>query len=199
MSQERNEPSPVNLPNLLTLIRVLLVPVFGWMLLSHPAELNWRLGATGVFVAAILTDAIDGRIARKYNLVTSFGKLWDPIADKALTGTAFIGLSILDELPWWITIVILTREIGITLLRFAILKYGVMAAKKGGKLKTVMQSAALILFLPNLSLLPEPLAWVAWTMMILALVLTVWSGIDYLAEANKLRYAYLHRTKHSDS
>lgn len=139
---------------------------------------------------AIATDALDGRIARAYNLVTDFGKLWDPIADKALTGMAFIGLSILAELPWWITIIILVREWGITALRWAIMKYGVMAANRGGKLKTVMQSVALIMFLPGLHFLPAAWGWIAWSAMIIAFVLTVLTGLDYLREARKLRNEY---------
>lgn len=181
------EPSPWNVPNALTVLRIVLVPVFGWLLLSHPDQLSWRLGATAVFIVAILTDLFDGRIARKYNLITRFGKLWDPVADKALTGMAFVGLSILGELPWWITIVILVREWGITLLRVAVLKYGVMAANRGGKLKTVMQSVALILFLPGLAFLPTVVQWVAWGTMWLALALTVVTGLDYVREAWLLR------------
>ncbi len=112
----------------------MLVPVFAWLLLSHPHDLWWRLGSTVVFGLAILTDAIDGRVARKYNLITDFGKLWDSIADKALTGMAFIGLSIL-AVPWWITVLVLAREWGITWMRVVMLKYGVMAANVTGKLR----------------------------------------------------------------
>ena len=143
-------------------------------------------------MVAILTDMADGKIARKYNLVTDFGKLWDPIADKALTGMAFLGLSILGELPWWITIIILLREWGITVLRFAILKYGtVMAANKGGKLKTVTQSVALAMVLPGLMFMPAWWGWIAWAVMVVAFVLTVYTGIDYLLAAQKTRAAYL--------
>lgn len=180
-----------NVPNVLTAVRMVLVPVFAWVLLSYPDDPTMRWVATGIFVVAIATDALDGNIARKYNLVTNFGKLWDPIADKALTGMAFVGLSILGELPWWITIIILVREWGITILRWAIMKYGVMAANRGGKLKTVMQSVALIMFLPGLQFMPAPWGWVAWAAMILCFVLTVLTGLDYLREANKMRQAYL--------
>ena len=179
-----------NVPNILTALRVVMVPVFAWLLLAYPQDTTMRWVATAVFVVAIATDALDGRIARAYNLVTNFGKLWDPIADKALTGMAFIGLSILAELPWWITIVILVREWGITALRWAIMKYGVMAANRGGKLKTVMQSVALIMFLPGLQFLPAAWGWVAWAAMIIAFVLTVLTGLDYLREAQKLRNEY---------
>ncbi len=184
--------SNLNLPNVLTVLRIVMVPLFGWMLLSHPDDLTWRLATTGVFTLAILTDLADGKIARKYNLVTDFGKLWDPAADKALTGMAFIGLSILVELPWWVTIIILVREWGITLLRAVIKKYGVMAANKGGKLKTVVQSVALIMYLLYLPAMPLWFQWIAWIAMGLAFVLTVVTGLDYLRGAAKLRRDYLN-------
>ena len=187
------QPSVWNVANLLTILRLLMVPVLGWVLLTWPDDRAMRWVATGIFVLAIATDAVDGRIARRYNLVTDFGKLWDPIADKGITGMAFIGLSILGELPWWITIVILVREWGITVLRFAILKWGVMAANRGGKLKTVLQSVAITMFLPGLHLLPSAWGLVAWVLLILALALTVLTGLDYLREAARLRSAY-HET-----
>jgi len=136
------QPSAVNPANALTVLRIVLVPVFAWMLLSHPSDIYWRLASTAVFGLAIATDALDRRIARQYNLITDFGKIWDSIADKALTGMAFVGLSILGELPWWITLLVLIREWGITWMRVAMLKYGVMAANRGGKLKTVLQHRA---------------------------------------------------------
>lgn len=185
-----SQPSRLNAANALTVLRLVLVPVFAWMLLSHPDDLGWRLGSTAVFAVAIATDAVDGRIARKYNLITDFGKLWDSIADKALTGMAFVGLSILEELPWWITIIILVREWGITVLRWGIMKYGIMAANRGGKLKTVMQSVALVMFLPGLQFLPVWWGWLGWAAMLVAFALTVLTGLDYLREAAKLRAAY---------
>lgn len=136
------------LPNALTILRLVLVPVFVWLMFAHPTVFAWRLAATVAFGIAILTDLFDGRLARRYGLVSDFGKIWDPIADKALTGAAFIGLSILGELPWWVTILILVREWGITWMRVRMLKYAVMAAAPGGKLKTVLQSIALLMFLP---------------------------------------------------
>ena len=181
------------LPNALTVLRMLMVPLFAWMLLAHPHEMSWRLATTGIFVLAILTDTADGRIARRYNIVSTFGKLGDPIADKALTGMGFIGLSILGELWWWVTIVILVREWGITILRFAILKYGVMAANRGGKAMTFTQSIALGLYLLWLAQLPGPVRWFAWVCMALAFVLTVLTGIDYLREAARLRASALAR------
>ena len=178
--------SPWNLPNALTAFRCVLVPVFAWMLLAHPHEFGWRVATTVVFAAAILTDSIDGHLARKYNIVTKFGKLADPIADKALTGMAFIGLSIIGELPWWVTIVILAREWGITVMRFYMLRYGVMAANRGGKIKTVLQSVALVLYLLPLPT-SGPLHWFAVIVMGAAFVFTVVTGLDYIREAIKLR------------
>ena len=174
----------VNVPNGLTALRMLLVPVFGWVLLSHPHNDSWRWMAALIFVIASITDIVDGKVARKYGLVTRFGKLWDPIADKALTGMALVGLSIIGELPWWITIVILVREWGITLLRFLILKYGVMAANRGGKLKTVTQSIAIVMYLLPL---PSWLHVVGVVVMWVALILTVLTGLDYCWEAYRLR------------
>ena len=185
------QPSNWNLPNALTALRIVAVPVFAWMLLAYPDDPAMRWWTTLIFVLAIITDALDGRIARARNLVTNFGKLWDPIADKALTGMAFIGLSILGELPWWMTILILVREWGITVLRWAIIKYGVMAANRGGKLKTVIQSVALIMFLPGLQFMPMWWDAIAWAFMVAAFVLTILTGLDYLREAARLRARYL--------
>lgn len=183
--------SLVNIPNALTVLRIALVPVFAWMLLSHPDDLIWRLGSTAVFGVAILTDALDGRIARKYNLITDFGKIWDSIADKTLTGMAFVSLSILGELPWWITVLVLVREWGITWMRVAMLKYGVMAANRGGKLKTVLQSIALLIFLPGLPLMPLWLQVIAWVVMAAAVLITLVSALDYIREATVLRRSAL--------
>lgn len=184
----QRQASQWNVPNVLTAIRVLLVPVFAWMLLAHPHEHDWRYWTTAVFVVAILTDFADGKIARRYNLVTNFGKLWDPLADKALTGMAFVGLSIVGELQWWVTIVILVREWGITVLRWVLLRDGyVMAANRGGKLKTLTQACALILYLLWLPQLPVAVQWVAWILMGAALVLTVVTGLDYLRMAARVR------------
>ena len=186
MSEVDRPVSAWNVPNALTVFRIVLVPLFGWMLLAHPDEAGWRIATTLVFAVAIGTDFVDGHLARKHNLITSFGKLADPIADKALTGMAFIGLSIIGELWWWVTVVILVREWGITIMRFVILRYGVMAAGRGGKAKTVVQAAALII-----ALLPLP-GWalpISWTVMAAALVLTVVTGVDYVLEARRLHAA----------
>lgn len=179
-----------NVPNVLTVIRIILVPVMVVLLFLDPASTPMRIAATSVFAVAMITDFLDGNIARKYNLITDFGKLWDPIADKALTGAAFISLSILThvdgqpELPWFFTIIILVREWGITLLRDRLKKRGIiMAANKGGKAKTVTQTAALLLFLLNLHVLPGWLQVVGWVLMWAALILTVITGFDYLRAA----------------
>ncbi|MDO5501043.1 MAG: CDP-diacylglycerol--glycerol-3-phosphate 3-phosphatidyltransferase [Propionibacteriaceae bacterium] len=185
-------PANLNGPNVLTTLRLVAVPVFAWMLLAHGRDTDWRIATAIVFTVAILTDLVDGWWARRANLVTNFGKIADPIADKAITGMAFVGLSILGELHWAVTIIVLVREWGITLMRFLLLKRGiVLAANRGGKLKTVLQSVALILFiwpLPgyawgdpfSLTVLPEI---VSWLVMAIAVVVTVVTGIDYVRGA----------------
>ena len=178
------ETSPWNVPNALTALRIVLVPVFAWMLLVHPDEAGWRVGTAAVFLGAILTDSLDGHLARKHNLVTRFGKLADPIADKALTGMAFIGLSLVGELWWWVTVVMLVREWGITAMRFVVLRYGVMSAGRGGKLKTVLQAVAIMLYLLPLPGWAQPVALVV---MLLALAVTVLTGLDYVRDALALR------------
>ena len=189
------ESSPYNVPNALTAFRIILVPVFAWVLLAHPYAVGWRIASAVLFALAIFTDSLDGHLARKYDIVTKFGKLADPIADKALTGMAFIGLSVIGELWWWVTIVILIREWGITVMRFVVLRYGVMAANRGGKIKTVLQAAALILYLLPLHQVPA-LGWllpVAYVLMAAAFLLTVITGIDYVVQA--VRLARTGRTK----
>ena len=178
------ETSSWNVPNALTALRIVLVPVFAWMLLAHPDETGWRVATAAVFLGAILTDSLDGHLARKHNLITRFGKLADPIADKALTGMAFLGLSLVGELWWWVTVLMLVREWGITVMRFVVLRYGVMAAGRGGKLKTVLQAVAIMLYL-----LPLP-GWahgVAVAVMLVALAVTVVTGLDYVRDAVRLR------------
>ena len=181
-------PSPSrvwNLPNYLTMLRLLLVPVFGYLLLTDGGtNTAARWAAAVVFVVASGTDLADGAIARKRNLVTTFGKVADPIADKALTGVALLGLSYLGELPWWVTVVILGREIIITLARFVVIRYGVIAASRGGKAKTVSQMLAILLYIIPLS---GPIAEVRWIIMLIAVALTVLTGIDYLVRAYRLR------------
>ena len=187
MATKKDRSSNINVPNALTLLRAVAVPVFGWMLLAHAHEGGWRTATTIVFMVAILTDFVDGKIARKYNLVTNFGKIGDSIADKALTGMAFIGLSILGELPWWMTIIILLREWGITVMRMKMLKYEVMAANKGGKLKTAMQSLAITLFCLGLWRTPTFVDVFTWAVMIIAFLLTVVTGLVYIRDAIQIR------------
>src|SRR5580692_5992630 len=134
----------VNVPNTLTTLRLALVPVFLFALFAGDGhETRWRIAAFVIFAVAVVTDRFDGALARSYGLETEFGKLADPIADKALIGAALIGLSLLRDLPWWVTVVILVREIGVTVLRFAVLRRGVIPASRGGKLKTLIQSIAI--------------------------------------------------------
>jgi CDP-diacylglycerol--glycerol-3-phosphate 3-phosphatidyltransferase len=177
--------SIANVPNIITVIRILLVPVFVWLLLADNGEngiIRWI--AAALFILAIATDSLDGHLARSRNLVTDVGIILDPIADKALTGTALILLSLLGELWWWVTVVILVREIGITIFRFAVLRKRVIPASRGGKLKTVVQSIAISLFLvPLFTLVGDWVLWVNYTVMAAAFTLTVLTGIDYLVQA----------------
>jgi CDP-diacylglycerol---glycerol-3-phosphate 3-phosphatidyltransferase len=184
----RPAPGPVpvaNAANALTAARLLLVPVFVLLVvvsaMDHPA---WRAAACLVFLAASLTDFVDGWIARRYGLVTSFGKVADPIADKALTGTALVMLSAYGVLPWWVTVLILVREFGVTGLRFWVIRHGVIPASRGGKLKTGLQIAAIAWYLwPFL----DPLAAVGPWLMGAAVVVTVATGLDYALRALRLR------------
>jgi CDP-diacylglycerol--glycerol-3-phosphate 3-phosphatidyltransferase len=177
----------VNVANGLTLLRLLLVPVFGWALLhDHGSDTTWRLVAFVVFAVASATDRLDGDLARRRGLVTDVGKMADPIVDKALTGTALVGLSALDLLPWWVTVVILARELGITLLRFWVIRHGVIPASRGGKYKTFLQTVAIGLYLlPLQDWLATAAAWVMGA----ALLLTVATGVDYVVRALALRRA----------
>lgn len=176
------KPSNFNVPNVLTTVRILLVPVFLFVLLAHDGlDPVWRLWALIIFLLAMITDKIDGDIARRYNLITDFGKIADPIADKALMAAAMISLSLVGELYWWVTAVILVREIGITVWRFFGVDH-VVAASKGGKLKTVTQTLGV-----GLLILPLPY-WVwplEWLIMGVAVVLTVYTGIDYVVKARQ--------------
>lgn len=178
-------PPLLNAANLLTMLRLALVPVFLAAMFAGPHDSwTWRLTAFGVFVVASATDRIDGEIARKYGLVTDFGRIADPIADKALIGGALVALSILGELAWWVTIVIAVREVGVTLLRFWVIRHGVIPASRGGKLKTLVQAIAIGLYVLPLSEGPHTVAVVV---MMLALVLTVVTGVDYVLRAFRLR------------
>jgi CDP-diacylglycerol--glycerol-3-phosphate 3-phosphatidyltransferase len=175
----------VNLPNALTVLRLVVVPVFAVLLLSNSGlDAEQRYWAALVFALAIVTDRYDGLIARRTGQVTEFGKLADPIADKALTGMALIGLSVLGVLPWWVTVVILVREVGVTVLRFWVIRHGVIAASRGGKAKTVVQAVAIGLYILPLTGVAASIRW--WVMGV-ALVLTLVTGVDYVYRALKLR------------
>lgn len=175
------------LPNAITIARILCAPVFLWLLLADGGDdggLRWA--AAVLFIVAIATDGVDGYIARRYEIVSDLGKLLDPIADKALTGVAFVGLSILGELPWWITVIVLVREVGITVYRFLVVSDHVLAAAWMGKLKTVFQALALSIALIPLAGVSDAAAWqsavwwVSVVTMTLAVALTIASGIDYI-------------------
>jgi CDP-diacylglycerol---glycerol-3-phosphate 3-phosphatidyltransferase len=176
-----------NLANGLTTLRLLLVPVFVVVLFhdgGHRTE--WRILAAIVFAVASITDRFDGEIARKRGQVTEFGKLADPIADKALVGAALVGLSLLGELSWWITVVMLAREVGVTALRFWVIRHGVIAASRGGKVKTMLQTVAIGLYVLPLS------GWlhdVAVVVMMAAVALALITGLDYVGRAVALRRA----------
>lgn len=181
-----------NAPNIITGARIIATPFFLWMLLADGGELGpWRWAAAAFFVLAIATDAWDGYLARSRGLITDLGKLLDPIADKFLTGAALVGLSILHELPWWITIVVLVREVGITIHRLMVVHSVVLAAAWMGKLKTVAQSVAITLaLLPLASVMGDsaPVAfWVNIVTMTIAVVLTIASGIDYIVAFARAR------------
>jgi CDP-diacylglycerol---glycerol-3-phosphate 3-phosphatidyltransferase len=181
----------LNAANVLTGLRLLLIPAFVALTiaseLTHP---GWRIAAAVTFGVASITDYVDGWVARRHNLVTSFGKVADPIADKALTGTALLLLSGYGVVPWWVTIVIMVRELGITALRFLVLRYGVISASPGGKLKTLLQGLAVgWLLLP----LPAALADVGLALMYGAAALTVGTGVDYIVRAVRLRRSVMAR------
>lgn len=180
------KPSNWNIANAVTLLRLVLVPFFVWFLLvAEGEETPWRIAAFVVFLVAALTDRVDGDLARRRGLVTDFGKLVDPIADKALTGAAFIGLSMLGELAWWVTTLVLARELGITALRFWVLRHGVMPASRGGKIKTALQATALCFYILPLSGLLETLGV---GVMGAAVVVTLVTGADYVLQALRSRH-----------
>ena len=189
----QSEQAPLlNIANVLTVLRLLLVPVFIWLALL-PGD-RARLAAVVVFVVAAFTDRLDGQLARSWGLVTSFGKIADPIADKALTLSAFVLLSINHRLWWWVTILIVVRELGITVMRFFMLRRAVMAASRGGKIKTTLQMVGLIGLLTPWSMLLLPaglavfLTKAAYVIVAAALVFTVVTGLDYVRQAMRLSH-----------
>ena len=184
-----------NVPNALTTLRIAMVPFFAWALLVDGGDsVLWRTVAWAIFVVAMVTDKVDGDIARKHNLVTNFGKIADPIADKALTGMAFVGLSLVGEIWWWVTVVVLLREWSVTLMRLSVAKHVVLAANASGKFKTMLQAFALaLLTLPLREVggaLETPglvLWWVAIVVLAAAVVMTMYSGYEFFRDAFKQR------------
>ena len=175
--------SEINLPNSITISRILALPFCAYALFKNGGDdSTWRIIAFVLFFLVGVTDFLDGKLARSRNTVTEFGKLLDPIADKALIGTVLISLSLLHSLPWWVTIVILTREIGITIFRFVVIRNGVIPANRGGKVKTIVQNFAAGFYILPLS---SSLYWFRELFMGAALVLTVTTGVWYLVEASK--------------
>ncbi|HQR27678.1 MAG TPA: CDP-diacylglycerol--glycerol-3-phosphate 3-phosphatidyltransferase [Nocardioides sp.] len=193
--------SNLNLPNVLTTLRIVMVPFYGWALLQDGGDsILWRTVAFAIFVAAMITDKVDGDIARSRNLVTDFGKIADPIADKAITGMAFIGLSIVGDIWWWVTIVVLVREWSVTLLRLSVLKQIVIPASMSGKIKTTLQGVALAglsLPLPHGSahggafdvfgLAGEVLFYLMQVLLAAAVAMTMWSGYEFFRDAWRQR------------
>jgi CDP-diacylglycerol--glycerol-3-phosphate 3-phosphatidyltransferase len=176
-----------NPANVLTVVRIVLVPVFlALVIVSSMTSVGWRIVACLAFCVASATDYADGWIARRFHLVTSFGKVADPIADKALTGTALVLLSAYGLVPWWVTVLILVREWGVTALRFWVIRYAVIPASRGGKLKTALQTAAIAWYLWPI---PAPFDKIGPALMVAALIVTVVTGVDYVAQAVRVRRA----------
>ncbi len=174
-----------NLANGLTGLRLLLVPVF-WVLLMHQdgTRPSWRVAAFAVFALAAITDRYDGELARRRGLVTDVGKIADPIADKALVAAGLVGLSVLGEVAWWVTVLILGRELAVTVLRLMVIRHGVMAASRGGKAKTLLQVIAIGLYVLPLG---EVLHDVAGVVLAVAVLVTLVTGADYGLRAVRLR------------
>ena len=182
-----------NIPNMLTILRLLIVPVFAALLLADGGhDPKWRSVAWAAFALAMITDLFDGELARRMNLVSDFCKIADPIADKAIMGTALVALSALGDLPWWVTIVILVREVGITLMRFWVIKLAVIPASRGGKIKTLTQGIAVGMYV---LVLTGPLATARAWLMAVAVILTVVTGLDYVRQVVVLRRAALARER----
>ena len=194
--------SNFNIANVLTTLRIVLVPFFGWALLQDGGDsATWRWVAFAIFAVAMITDKVDGDLARKHNLITDFGKIADPIADKAITGMAFIGLSIVGDIWWWVTILVLLREWSVTLLRLSVLKDVVIPAAQSGKIKTVLQAVALsglIWPLPHgdahggaFDFWPEPLGealfYLSQTLLAAAVAMTMWSGYEFFRDVRRQR------------
>ncbi len=164
---------PLNLPNMLTVLRIMLVPVLVVALLGNTSEGD--VLAAAVFALASLTDFVDGYLARSRKSVTTFGKLMDPLADKLLIVSALVALVSLDRLEAWVAMVIITRELAVTVLRLGATQAGVvMEASMFGKLKTCLQIAAILAVIA----VPGPPPWVS-ALVYLMVAVTVLSGLDY--------------------
>jgi len=202
VTSEAEKVNNFNVPNVLTTLRIVLVPFFGWALLQDGGDsILWRCIAWAIFAVAMITDKIDGDYARKYNLVTNFGKIADPIADKAITGMAFVGLSIVGDIWWWVTILVLVREWSVTLLRLSVLKNVVIPAAQSGKIKTVLQAFALsglLLPLPHgdnshggafdvFGLPGELVFYVSQVCLAAAVAMTMWSGYEFFRDVWRQR------------
>lgn len=195
---QSTRPSNWNLPNALTTLRIVMVPFFGAALLVDGGDsATWRTVAYVIFAVAMITDKIDGDIARARNLVTDFGKIADPIADKAITGMALIALAIVGDVWWWVTIVVLLREWSVTLMRLSVAKRVVIAAKDLGKWKTTAQALALGTLtlplrdpdLPDVLEVPgEVLFYVAQALLAVAVALTLWSGWEFFRDLWRQRH-----------
>lgn len=189
-SSDRPVEAPVplwNIANILTMLRCVLVPVFIVVAALNAESVPGRIAVAVIFVVAMFTDFLDGHLARSRHLITDFGKIMDPIADKGMTGAAFIMLSVWDYVPWWITVLILVREFGITIMRFTILKYGALPANLAGKAKTMMQSIAITFCLLPFELWWSPARWIGLALVIVAFVLTMWSGFVNVKDGLRLR------------
>lgn len=173
----------INLPNALTIFRILALPICAWALFQEDGkDPGWQIIAWTMFFIVGMTDVLDGRIARSRNQISNFGAILDPIADKAFIATALVGLSILGKMPWWVTIIILTREISVTILRFAVIKREVISANRGGKIKSLLQNFSVgfyILPLPESLYLPRDI------LLGIAILLTVWTGAEYFRQVIK--------------
>lgn len=193
-SAPSGEVSRLNSANALTLLRLLLVPAFVALFFAGGSQSpGWLFAAAGVFVLAAITDRIDGELARRWNLETDFGKVADPIADKALTGAALVSLSIVGALAWWMTAAILVREWGITLLRLLIIRHGIIPASHGGKIKTTLQVVAITVYVVPYAVLPygHVLATARIWLMVAAVVVTLGTGLEYVVQAVRMRRASL--------
>jgi len=170
-------------PNIITSLRIAFLPLGAYALFKNGGDdPTWQIISWWIFFVLGLSDILDGNLARSRNTITEFGKFLDPIADKAMIGTAMVSLSILGRMPWWITIVIMSREIGITLFRLAVIKRGVIPANRGGKIKALFQGFGVGFYVLPLS---ENMFWFRDSFMAVAIILTLVTGVHYIYSAFK--------------